>query len=276
MAPDPFDIRTLLPDFAAIEAGCMRASVRARATLRCERNVAYGSGPDETLDLFFPAAVAGACPVHLFVHGGYWRANRKEGYSFVAGPLTEAGAIAAVMDYSLMPAARMATLVDQVRRAAAWLAAHAADFGGDRRRLSASGHSAGGHLASFLAARGADEAAPPPVTVRALLLVSGIYDLAPIRQSFLQAELALTTAEAAAFSPLSAEQLEGPQRIVAVGGGETAPFHAQAAALGAGRAGWRLETLAALDHMRILAEMGDSRSAMGRLLVDTALEIGGA
>jgi acetyl esterase/lipase len=41
--------------------------------------------------------------VHLFFHGGYWRAFDRSDYSFVARPITEAGAIAVIANYGLMP-----------------------------------------------------------------------------------------------------------------------------------------------------------------------------
>ena len=104
---DPFRIRGHVPAFEAIQAGYARASDGGADAIRSELDLAYGPHPDERLDLFFPTGMGAPCPVHLFVHGGYWRANRKEGYSFVAGPVVAAGAIAAIVDYALLPAARM-------------------------------------------------------------------------------------------------------------------------------------------------------------------------
>ena len=75
----------------------------------------------------------------------------KEDYAFIADGVVAAGAIAAIVEYTLMPGARMADLVREIREAATWLAASAREFGGDGNKLSASGHSAGGHLASTAA-----------------------------------------------------------------------------------------------------------------------------
>lgn len=269
MEIDPFDIRALVPEVAEIEAELARASSAARDGIRCRLDVAYGDGPDERLDLFFPEAAEGPCPVHLFIHGGFWRANRKEAFGFVAGPVVAAGAIAAIADYSLMPRARMRTLAGQVRRAATWLVAHGPEFGADPSRLTASGHSAGAHLASYLAARAPHEAALPEVRPRALLLVSGIYDLAPITRSFLQTEIALDYQEVRHWSPLEAEQATGPLRIVAVGEAETAPFRAQAEAFCHHAPRWELAVIPGLNHMTILAEMGRPGSAMAQLLTRT-------
>ncbi len=271
METDPFRIRGHVPAFEAIQAGYARASDTARAAIRSERDLAYGPHPDERLDLFFPATAAGPCPVHLFVHGGYWRANRKEDYAFVAGPVVAAGAIAAIVEYALLPAVRMEVLVAQVRRAAAWLAAEAPRFGGDPERLTACGHSAGAHLASYLAAQAPHEPAPPALRPRALLLVSGIYDLAPITSSFLQPEIALTPEEVARWSPLGAEPVAGVRRVLAVGAVETPPFRAQTEAYARATGAEAPRLLPGLDHMTIVAEMGRSGSAMAALLAACAL-----
>ncbi len=256
---DPFMIRAHVPDWEGCVSDYAAASRAARLAFPDRRTVAYGPHRDEVLDLFVPRG-GGSAPVHLFIHGGYWRAFSKDDYAFLAESITAAGAIAAIMDYSLMPAARMDVLVEQVRRAAGWLADQAAGFGGDRARLSASGHSAGAHLASFLACRGAHEpgiALPP---VRSVLLVSGLYDLAPITRSFLQPELALTPGEVARWSPLGATPDRHVSWRLLVGERETSPFHEQADAFSRhlDRAGVsaRLTILPGEDHMTIVRELG--------------------
>ncbi|WP_245523663.1 alpha/beta hydrolase, partial [Mesorhizobium sp. M8A.F.Ca.ET.167.01.1.1] len=70
--------------------------------------------------------------------------------SHMAATVTRAGAIAVIVDYALMPAVRMAAIVDQVRRAQQWVLACIAQYGGDPERLTVSGHSAGAHLATMV------------------------------------------------------------------------------------------------------------------------------
>ena len=191
------------------------ASERTRQSLESRLDVSYGSHPDERLDLFFPrdAADVQARPIHLFVHGGYWRAFSKSDYSFVADTVTGLGAIAAIVGYSLMPGVRMPVLIEQVRRAVGWLRDNAAGFGGDPGRLSASGHSAGAHLASYLFLEGAGEMRPLDQGVKSVLLISGLYDLAAVRASFLQTELALTPGDVAASSPIHASSVDSSRHL---------------------------------------------------------------
>ncbi|HEX4765000.1 MAG TPA: alpha/beta hydrolase [Lichenihabitans sp.] len=270
---DPFMIRAHVPHWEASVADYQAASAATRQG-RTVRTLVYGEHSDERLDLLVPEGPEGGPrPVHLFVHGGYWRAFSKDDHTFMAEAITAAGAIAAIMDYSLMPAARMEVLVDQVRRAARWLRAHAAEFGGDPAALSVSGHSAGAHLASFLVCRGAHEPTVDLAPVRGVLLVSGLYDLAPITESFVQPELRLTAEEVAFWSPCRATPVPGSAVALVVGEKETAPFHDQARAFAAhlDRAGARahLAAVPGEDHMTIVRELGRPGTACARHLAAT-------
>ena len=94
-------------------------------------DIAYGPRPRETIDLLFPERVVRAAPLHVFVHGGYWRSGDKADYRFVAETPLAAGAITALVEYDLMPGQRLPVLVDQVRRALRWLQENAGSFGAD-------------------------------------------------------------------------------------------------------------------------------------------------
>ena len=227
-------IRAHVPHWEASVADYEEASEATRCANPDRRTWAYGNGPDEILDIYVPSGARSVPrPIHLFIHGGYWRAFSKDTYAFVADAIMATGAIAAIMDYSLMPAARMAVLVAQVRRAADWLAAQAPRFGGDPQAMSASGHSAGAHLASFLVCRAAHEPEVRLPALASVLLVSGIYDLDPITRSFLQPELNLTAQEIARWSPLNGRPGGRADVHLLVGASETLPFHEQANAFAA-------------------------------------------
>ncbi len=92
-------------------------SVRVRKKLACRIDVPYGDTPGQMLDIF-PAARKGA-PVHVFIHGGYWRALDKDIYSHLAGPMVVAGATVVLPNYDLCPKVRITDIVHQMRRAIA-------------------------------------------------------------------------------------------------------------------------------------------------------------
>jgi arylformamidase len=205
----------------------------------------------------------------MFIHGGYWRMFSKRDYSYVAETVTSAGAIAVIVDYALMPAVRMAAIVDQVRRARQWVADHIADYGGDPGRLTVSGHSAGAHLATMLFD---DDSRPSGI--RAALLLGGLYDLKPLQTSFLASEIAITDEEVRLFSPISKTCDPSVSVEISVGADETPPFHNQAAIYADHLEQQGLDvsrtTLAAANHMSSVRDLGlagtDAASLLARLV----------
>ncbi len=274
MSLDLFHVPSHVPDFEKHVADYEAASdADARAGSRASSISLTAKGRTRNSICSFPKGIGDAPrPIHMFVHGGYWRAQSKDRYAFIADEVTAAGAVAAVIDYSLMPKARMATLVDQTRRAARWLSQNAATFGGDPKAISASGHSAGGHLASYLFARAPHEKDDAPL-VRSALLVSGLYDLAPLMKSFLQAEVEFTEEEIASWSPITGRPAANVAVTLIAGGAETAPFHDQMRAYAnvLRRAGARVETGAPVgeDHMTIVRRLGQAGTECAGLLRDT-------
>ncbi|MGB8288857.1 alpha/beta hydrolase (plasmid) [Rhizobium ruizarguesonis] len=223
MAADPFRIRDHVADFDAIVGDLRARSLATRRTVAMEANVAYGAGPGETLDIFLPNNAGSDMPIHMFIHGGYWRMFSKEDYSCVAETITGAGTVAAIVDYSLMPMARMDVLVGQVLKAKAFLLAHADRFGATSKRFSVSGHSAGAHLATFLFHR-----SPAPSGVVAAFLLGGLYDLQPLQTSFLRDEIALSDEEVRRFTPMHQEHHPATRVAIMTGELETDPFKIQA------------------------------------------------
>ena len=100
---DPFRIRDHVADFDAVVADIVARSSAARSHLLCALDIAYGPDETERLDLFFPPGERRGLPVHVFIHGGYWRMFSRADFSLVAETATRSGAIAAVLDYALMP-----------------------------------------------------------------------------------------------------------------------------------------------------------------------------
>jgi arylformamidase len=190
-----------------------------------ELDVRYGGGPNEHLDIF-PAARPDA-PVLVFVHGGYWRSLDKRDHSFVAPAFTRKGVCVVVPNYALCPAVTIPQIVMQTVRAVAWTYKHIARHGGDPRRITVAGHSAGGHLAAMMLACEwqAFDATLPRRVVRNALSISGLYDLEPVMHTpFLQDSLRLTPEQVLRASPaLFPAPTEGVLYTVA-GADESAEF----------------------------------------------------
>lgn len=270
MPQDLYRNRDFIPDFDALMAETAARSRELAAKVELRADVAYGPSPRQRMDILSPPNPAKGAPLHLFLHGGYWRSGSKADHHLVAAPVLAAGGIAAIAGYDLMPGTRLGPIVAQVRAAARHFVALAPELGADPARFSASGHSAGAHLASYLAARGPEETAPELPPLRGLLLVSGLYDLSGIPGSFLRDEAAMTMQEATVWSPLGAEQAPGPLRIITRGSGETAPFHDQAQSfarlLQAQGLPHRLREEPGLNHLSIVLSLADPASPLGMLL----------
>ena len=124
-------------------------------------------------------------PINIFLHGGAWRRNKGPDYHLQAEPLVRAGAHCLIADFINVEQAGgdLFPMYEQVRRAIAWAWRNAETFGGDRERFYISAHSSGSHLAACVLTRGWREEGLPENFCKGALLLSGMYDLEPVRLS---------------------------------------------------------------------------------------------
>jgi len=239
-----------------------KASALVREQSPARLDVAYGDGPGETLDIFLPEPGRQPAPVLVFIHGGYWRSLDKSDHSFVAPAFIGNGATVVVPNYALCPAVTVEHITLQLVRALEWVWRHAAEFGGDPKRIAIVGHSAGGHAAAMLLSCRWKQVATdlPDQILGGAMSLSGLYDLEPLRHtSFLQPDLKLTPASVARLSPAFFPRPRMPLYAV-VGADESEEFKRQNALI---RDVWgptRVpvnETLPWSDHFSILTSLVD-------------------
>jgi len=211
----------------------MRSRNRAQelsASLRADMpnfsRVSYGPTLEEYLDIF-PAAVPNA-PVFVYFHGGYWRALSASDYSFVARGPADRGFTTVVVNYALAPSVNLDEIVRQARASIAWVAGSIRRYGGNPQRILVGGHSAGAQLAAmclltdWAGVYGLDRS-----IIRGALLVSGIFDLAPLRYSFLQPQLQLDEGSISRNSPIRLLSSVDADVMLAVGEHESSEFKRQ-------------------------------------------------
>jgi len=104
------------------------------------------------LDLYLPAEGDGPFPVIVAIHGGGWAAGKKEGAQGIRQ--ASRGYAVAAISYRLRGVATFPAQIEDCKAAVRWLRANAKKYNLDAERMGATGHSAGGHLASLLGTTG--------------------------------------------------------------------------------------------------------------------------
>jgi arylformamidase len=237
------------------ESALMRSFPSAHLGLR------YGDAPRCLID-YFAADAPG--PLVVFFHGGYWQMRAKEDFSFIADSLLAHGLHVALVGYTLAPEATLAQIVDEARNALSWLRAHAVEHGGDAHRMVSTGWSAGAHLVAMTLGEAG---------IAGGLALSGIYDLEPVRLTYVNEKLRLAASEVRALSPLHLPA-DAPPLVVAYGDAELPELQRQSrdffdARMAAGQP-VRLLPLPGLNHFTVLREWADPQGQIVRAVRELA------
>jgi acetyl esterase/lipase len=223
------------------------ASAAFRKAHSAGLDVPYGPAPRQRWDLF--AAGNASAPCLVFIHGGYWQRNTREDFAAFAGGIMSHGWSAAMVGYTLAPDVPLTAIVGEIGQALDWLGQNGAKHGLAGGPIMVSGWSAGGHLTAMALSH-------PRVT--AGLAISGVFELAPIRETYLDEKLRLTDEEIATLSPLRLPAVPKPLAI-AYGTNELPALVADSRDLHARRqaagAPGPLIPVAGADHFTILEEL---------------------
>jgi acetyl esterase len=96
-------------------------------------------------------------PALVYFHGGGWVVGSLDSHDGVARHLSRfGGCIVVSVDYRLAPEHPFPAAVEDAWAATLWVQEHAANFGGDGRRMAVGGDSAGGNLAAVVARHARD------------------------------------------------------------------------------------------------------------------------
>ena len=242
------------------------ASAAYRKAHSDKLDIPYAPGDRTAFDLY-PAPDPSA-PCLVFIHGGYWLRNSREFFAAYAEGLAHHGWSVAMPGYTLAPQASLTAIVREIGAALDWLADHGPAHG-IAGPVVVSGWSAGAQLAALhLGHR----------LVAAGLAISGVYDLAPLRDTALNDALRLSDAEIASLSPVRAVPTAPKPLAIAYGTAElpalvhnSRELHAQRSAA---HAPGPLLPIAGADHFTILEELrrpdGQLVRAARRLIEDVS------
>ncbi len=244
-------------DSSVLNAAREVASSVFRTTNQMHLDLRYGMRERNTWDLF-PVSDPDA-PCIVFIHGGYWQRNSKEQFSnLIAGPHSR-GWAAALPGYTLAPDASLSEIVAEINAALDWLGAHGPAHG-INGPVVLSGWSAGGHLTAMCLGHN---------LVKAGLAISGIFELGPVRDTYLNDMLRLTDVEIVSLSPMRLPPVHKPLAI-AYGTAELPPLVSDSRDLHALRSAAHLPgaliPMPRANHFTIVHELRDQDGLLTRHL----------
>ncbi len=157
----------------------------SRPRPKADATIAYGPDQYQKIDLWQPAG-PGPHPVVLMVHGGCWQTEIADRtlMDWIAADLRKQGIAVWNIDYRGVdrPGGGYAGTFADAAKAADQLAINAKKYNLDLNHVVAVGHSAGGHLALWLAARAKLPKSsvlhtPNPLPIRHVISLGGLPDL---------------------------------------------------------------------------------------------------
>jgi arylformamidase len=236
-----------VPGSADIVAGWDQRSAEMRARHSGHLDLRYGPRERNRMDFL---KVADDGPTLLFIHGGYWQTRAKETFAtFAGGPLAHDINVA-LIGYTLAPDATLDEIVAEIHAGLDFLVAQLPGLGGDPNRIVVSGWSAGGHLTSMALSH---------PHVRAGMAISGIYDLEPIRHSYLNVKLGLDETMSQRNSPMMQTGGALKPLSLVVGSAELPLLRKQTADFAGHRAKYGLpvtyEEIPGANHFSIMEEL---------------------
>jgi acetyl esterase/lipase len=236
-----------VPESAAMVTGWEQRSAEMRKRYPDHIDLRYGPRERNRIDFL---KVRDKAPTLLFIHGGYWQARAKEVFTVMAeGPMAH-GINVALIGYTLAPDATLDEIVAEIHSGIDFLATQSPALGAAADGIVVSGWSAGGHLTSMALSH---------PHVRAGMAISGIYDLDPIRHSYLNVKLRLDGPMSHRNSPVM--QAGGPLKPLSlvVGSAELPLLRKQTADFAGHRARHGLpvtyEEIPGANHFTIMQEL---------------------
>jgi arylformamidase len=241
---DQYEQRAWVPHADEIIRRYSAASNAVRERIGEPRTERYGPTAAEKLDIYGEGKKA-----FVFVHGGAWKRQSSREQAFPAEPIIKAGAAYVALNFALLPTVTLPEMVAQACRGIEWVHQNVS------KDVVLCGHSSGGHLAAC--------ALTKLHFLKSALVVSGVYDLLPVRLSARNEYVRLDEHLEHEYSPIRhVEKIRCP---VTVGWAEkeSAEFYRQSKEF-AEKLGAPTIIGKGLNHFEIIETMADSRSPLGR------------
>jgi arylformamidase len=255
-----YNAAAAVPESAAMFKAWVERSKAFRAAHAEHFDLVYGPRDRNRIDYY---SAGPGTPVLAFLHGGWWQLRAKEDFAFLAESFVAEGISVAMVGYPLAPDATMDEIVADTHTAIRYLAAGLPRLGGDPRHLVVSGWSAGGHLTAMVLEEPA---------VHAGVSISGLFDLRPLLNSYINDKLKMDASMAERNSP----QLHLPPRSkrleLFVGGSELPEMRRQSQEYAAARTAAGLpahfKELPGANHYTMLNDLASPDGELHRTVLN--------
>ena len=214
-----------VPNYEELVARYTSESEIIEDQINITKDLIYDPSSGECLDLSTTGDAS--APICVFFHGGYWQLLSKNDALFPAKTFNDNGIAFSAVDYTLAPAASLGEMIEQCRRSIQWIYNNASQYGYDADQIYVAGSSAGAHLASMVILTDWTEYNLPLDIIKGGTLLSGIYDVRPIVETYINEPLKLNLKDAKDLSPLFKVKENKTQLIVTWGENETTEFKRQ-------------------------------------------------
>ena len=190
-----FNPRESVPSFSTYLSSTLIKSQNAKKLLIGHEDIQYGNSKLQTLDIYGEKSSI-LKPIHIFIHGGYWRALDKSYHTHMAIPFNKNNIIFSNINYDLCPTVSLQIICEQVIEAIIWIYNNCEIYGADKNRITISGHSAGAHLVSYILSLNWEKYNLPYNLFKGAALVSGIYNLEIVRKLSVNDDIKLNAIDA--------------------------------------------------------------------------------
>lgn len=213
-----YNPRASVSDFSSYIKKYKILGKKSREELPCILDVSYGNSLLQKVDVFGKKNLKNA-NVHIFIHGGYWRALDKSDHSQLAKPFVKEGILYFSVNHELCPNVSLSKIVEQVTKSIIWIYKNCEKYGGNPHKISISGHSAGAHLCAMMLANDWNRFNVPTDIIKGVVLISGIYEPEIVLNISVNAEIKLSKKEALINTPNN-PNIDIQNILICVGGEE--------------------------------------------------------
>ena len=214
-----YNPRKAVADFSKYILEYKSLGQKSREELPGILDVSYGDTPLQKLDIFRKKTLDNA-NVHIFIHGGYWRALDKSDHSQLAIPFVNKDLLYFSINHELCPSVTLSEIVEQIISAIIWVYKNCKKYGGNPNKITISGHSAGAHLCSMAINTEWSKFNIPNDIIKGAVLISGIYEPEIVLNLSVNEEINLSKKEALKNTPLPLT-INTPYILTCVGSNET-------------------------------------------------------